>query len=107
MSKCCKCAKWWPHNWLCLKGLSVLFLVLFYMAFVFAIYQTIAILMLPGMTWKEIIGALFTYTISDLAAAVMFLTMSKILKAVAAIKHAVAPCCCGTHNEEPAAEENK
>jgi len=107
MSKCCKCAKWWPHNWLCLKGLSVLFLVLFYVAFVFAIYQTIAILMLPGMTWKETIGLLFNYTLSDLAAAVMFLTMSKILKTLGKIKHAVAPCCCETHHEDAPVEENK
>lgn len=107
MSKCSKCAKWWPHNWLCLKGLSVLFLVLFYMAFAFAIYQTIAIFMLPGMTGREIVGALLNYTVSDLAAAVMFLTTAKILKAVAKIKHAVAPCCCEAHHEEPAAEENK
>ena len=28
MSKCCKCAKWWPHNWLCLKHLYYVFIIL-------------------------------------------------------------------------------
>ena len=39
MSKCCcKYAKWFPHNWLCLKGLAILFLVLFYISVIYALY---------------------------------------------------------------------
>lgn len=103
MSNCCKCAKWFPHNWLCLKGLSVLFLVLFYLALVYAVFQAYAIFTHPQLSGSEMWLAAAFYVASDLAAAVGFLTVAKVLKALRKIKNAVAPCCCA--HEEPAAEE--
>lgn len=86
MSKCCKCAKWWPHNWLCLKGLSVIFLALFYLALVYAVFQAYAIFTHPQLAGSEMWLAAAFYVASDLAAAVGFLTVAKILKAVRKIK---------------------
>ena len=103
MSNCCKCAKWFPHNWLCLKGLSVLFLVLFYLALVYAVFQAYAIFPHPQLSGSEMWLAAAFYVASDLAAAVGFLTVAKVLKVLRKIKNAVAPCCCA--HEEPAAEE--
>ena len=109
MSKCCKCAKWWPHNWLCLKGLSVIFLALFYLALVYAVFQAYAIFTHPQLTGSEMWLAAAFYVASDLAAAVGFLTVAKILKAVRKIKKAVAPCGCSVTEaaeEEAPAESN-
>ena len=104
MSKCCKDNTCWtkflPHNWLCLKGLSVLFLVVFYIAIVFAVYMAFQISMHPMVTGREMWIALGYYVGQALVTAVFCLTVSKILKALAAIKHAVAPCCCGTEKTE-------
>lgn len=100
--KCCKGKCWCkflPHNWLCLKGLSVLFIVAFYVAIVFAIYMAFQIGTHPMITGSEMWAALAYYVGQTLAAAVFCLTVSKILNALAKIKHAVAPCCC--HEEKP------
>ncbi len=94
MSKCCKCDKYWPHNWLCLKGLYVIFLVLFYLMLVYTIFQDILVIKHPMITGRAMWGNLAYYTLSDLAAAIGFLTIAKILNALRKIKHAVAPCCC-------------
>lgn len=102
MSKCCKCAKWLPHNWLCLKGLYVTFLVLFYIALVYGIYQALLVLTHPALTGRTMWMALAFYLISDWAAALGFLTIAKILKVLRKIKKAVAPCCCESHTEAPA-----
>ncbi|WP_428045379.1 hypothetical protein [Candidatus Avelusimicrobium fimicolum] len=104
MSNCCKCAKWFPHNWLCLKGLSVLFLVLFYLALVYAVFQAYAIFSHPQLSGSEMWLAAAFYVASDLAAAVGFLTVAKVLKVLRKIKNAVAPCCCS--HEAPAEEEH-
>lgn len=100
MSKCCKCAKWFPHNWLCLKGLSVLFLVLFYIAFVYGIYQAVLVIKHPALTGKLMWMALTYYVLSCWGAAVGFLTIAKILKVLRKIKQAVAPCCCEASAEK-------
>lgn len=100
MSKCCKCAKWWPHNWLCLKGLSVIFLVLFYLALVYAVFQAYAIFTHPQLFGSEMWLAAAFYVASDLAAAIGFLTVAKILKALRKIKKAVAPCACSAAETE-------
>ena len=106
MSKCCKCAKWFPHNWLCLKGLSIVFLVLFYVALVHAVFQAYAVFSYPAWPSKAEMWMAFTmYVLGDLAAAIGFLTLAKILKALRKIKNAVAPCCCAAEQaekEEPA-----
>ncbi len=100
MSKCCKYAKWFPHNWLCLKGLSIVFFVLFYVALAYLIFQDISILRHPGLTggWKWV--ALLGYTLQNAGVAIGFLTIAKILQALRKIKHAVAPCCCDAKAEE-------
>ena len=124
MSKCKgKCwSKFLPHNWLCLKGLSIAFLVLFYITLIAGI--VIAVI-LCGRVWdmfaaylqvggKELLsngslwmawGAMLSQVIL-LTVPLMFvwLAFSKICKALAKIKHAVAPCCC---NEEKAKETKK
>lgn len=94
MSKCCKCGKWWPHNWLCLKGLHVFFTAMFYLALAYAVFQAVAILRHPLLTGAEMWAALAFYVLSDLGAAIGFLTISKILGVLRKIKKAVSPCCC-------------
>ena len=96
MSKCYK--KWFPHNWLCLKGLTVVFLVLFYIALAYGIYQAVLILLHPALSGRMMWLSLAFYTLSDLAAALGFLTVAKILTALRKIKQAVAPCCCESHS---------
>ena len=108
MSKCCKGKCWCkflPHNWLCLKGLYVLSVVLFYLALVFAIYRAEQILTFPMISGREMWTALAIVLAQILGAAVGFLTIAKILKALAKIKHAVAPCACT--EEKPAKKETK
>ncbi len=104
MSNCCKCAKWWPHNWLCLKGLSILFVVLFYLALVYAVFQAYIIFAKSPLFGRDMWTAAAFYAIQDLAAAVGFLTVAKVLGALRKIKKAVAPCCC-TVEDAPAMEE--
>ena len=107
MSKCCcKYAKWFPHNWLCLKGLSFLFVGFFYIAIGFAIYQAIAIFTYPAFSREEMWAMAAVYVLGDLMAAVAFLTIAKVLGALRKIKEAVAPCGCA-HNEQPAQEEKQ
>ena len=108
MSKCsCKCAKWFPHNWLCLRGLAVIFLVLFYIAFVFGIYQATLVFMHPAFTGKVMWITAGLYLLGDWAAALGLLTVAKILKVLYKIEHAVAPCCCSGKTEEKKSETAK
>ena len=105
MSKCCKYAKWWPHNWLCLKGLSIFFTVLFYILLAFAIFMCCQIIpaFFNPLFPKGNVFVLFTiYVLGSIAGAFYFLAVAKILKALGKIKHAVAPCCC---DQEPKAEK--
>ena len=104
MSKCCKYAKWWPHNWLCLKGLSVIFLVLFYVTLVYTIVLAYGFVTSPFIQGAEMWFAAALYTAASLATAIGFLTIAKILKALRKIKHAVAPCACSVE-EKPAPSE--
>ena len=107
MSNCCKGKCWCkflPHNWLCLKGLYFVFVTLFYIAFVFAIYTAIQILTFPMISGKEMWITLGVVEAQILGTALGLLTVAKILKVLAKIKHAVAPCCC---HEEKAKEEKK
>ena len=106
MSKCCKGKCWCkflPHNWLCLKGLYFVFIALFYIAFVFAIYMAYQILSFPMISGKEMWMALGVVEAQILGTALGLLTIAKALKALAKIKHAVAPCC----HEEAKQEEAK
>ena len=105
MSKCCKYAKWFPHNWLCLKGLSYTFVGIFYVAFLLGIYQAIQILLYPfpvtSMKWGVLLNVLLIFW----GGALLSLTIAKMLKALHKIKQAVAPCCCENHAEETHHEE--
>lgn len=100
MSNCCKCAKWWPHNWLCLKGLSIVFLVLFYLTLCFTVAQIATIFIQAPIIDRQIWLMVVYYLCSDLLAAVAFLTVAKVLKVLRKIKEAVAPCNCATDTEK-------
>jgi len=109
MSNCCKGACWTkflPHNWLCLKGLYVLFIILFYLAVAFGIYMAVQILSYPMIAGREMWVALAIVEAQILGTALGLLTLSKILKALAKIKNAVAPCCCA-EDEKPAKKAKK
>ena len=110
MSKCCcKYAKWFPHNWLCLRGLSYVFIGFFYIAIGFAgvaIYQAIVVFTNPGLYHEEALAVVTVNLLGDLAGALTSLTIAKVLGALRAIKNAVAPCTCAA-KEEPAKEETK
>lgn len=109
MSNCCKGACWCkflPHNWLCLKGLYVVFIVLFYITLLFGVYMTWQIASYPLLSGKEMWTVLGGVLAQILGAALFLLTIAKILKALAKIKHAVAPCCCQTEKaDEKAAKK--
>ncbi len=93
MSKCCKCMKWLPHNWLCLKGISILFIVLFYVTLVLMIGNSVLIYKFSvhnAFMWYSIA----IYTLGFLLTAICFLAVAKFAKALLKIKQAVAPCCC-------------
>ena len=97
MSKCCKYAKWFPHNWLCLRGLSYVFIALFYVALVYWICSVILVLKNFGMT---ALVPVVQFTCYVFLAAAISLSIAKALAALHAIKHAVAPCCCESKKEE-------
>ena len=118
MSKCCKHKCWTrflPHNWLCLKGLSVTFLVLFYVLLIlwlvnlgFVIFSGIPALRLAGASWNDVMAALWSQAptmITPLILMLVFLSMSKILKALRKILHVVVPCHC--HHEEKPEEKTE
>lgn len=110
MSECCnkKCwTRFLPHNWLCLKGLSVVFLVAFYVCLVFAIYMTYAIASNSVITGADMWMALIYYVGRALVTAIFCLTLVKILKVLRKIKQAVAPCCCHEDNAEQPKENKK
>ena len=102
MSKCCKSARWWPHNWLCLKGLYVIFVIFFYLTLVFAVFQSYQVIVHPLITGKQMWMLLVNNLINNLSVAVGLLTIAKILHALRKIKQAVAPCACENHTEKKA-----
>ena len=99
--------KWFPHNWLCLKGLSIIFVVLFYVAFVGGIWQTVQIIRHPAISGALMYKAIAFYLLNYWGIAIGFLTVAKILQTLRKIKQAVAPCCCEEHNEGKKKEESK
>jgi len=104
MSKCCcKYAKWFPHNWLCLKGLSIVFLVLFYAMLGLIIYQAVAIMIMFPAPQKW--ALLQRYTLSTLPILLGLWTVARILIVLRKIAKAVIPCCC--EQKEVACEEKK
>lgn len=109
MSKCCKSCKWWPHNWLCLKGLYVLFVVFFYIALAYAVFQAYAIFTHPQLSGSEMWMAAAVYVLTDVFTAIGFLTVAKILQVLRKIKKTVAPCGCAMKEaeEKPAESETE
>lgn len=107
MSKCCcKYAKWFPHNWLCLKGLAILFLVFFYISGIYALYVIEEIIRNFNYIPREMLNYLIQFALSLLLFSAFSLTVAKVLKAIRKIKQAVAPCECAV-KEEPAKEEKE
>lgn len=106
-NKCC----WWPHNWFCLKGLYWVFVALFYLTIVYAIYAVYAVSTSPMLSGAMVWVGLFYALVPAFASMLGFLTVAAILKALRKIVHAVAPCCCHEEKAEvpaPAvAEETK
>ncbi len=110
MSKCCKCwTKFLPHNWLCLKGLYVVFIVLFYLTLAMALYVGANLFAYfyqynQGALWATLTtgamwGALAVAWAQILGGALVLLTVAKALKALRKVEHAVAPCCCQAGKE--------
>ena len=107
MSKCnCKYAKWFPHNWLCLKGLAILFLVFFYISGIYALYVIEEIIRNFNYIPRHMLTYLIQFAMSLLLFSVFSLTVAKALKVLRKIKQAVVPCECAA-KEEPAKEEVK
>ncbi len=115
MSKCCKCAKWWPHNWLCLKNLYYVFIALFYLTLVSALYFLISALLVPAGAFENVGQNKWFFILNTLTpillGSLLSLTIAKIIKVLRKIKHAVAPCGCEVKPEvtveEVVAEESK
>ena len=103
MSKCCKCAKWWPHNWLCLKHLYYVFIALFYLTLVSALYFFICAMLVPAGVFENAGQNKWFFILNTitpiLLGMIMSLTLAKIIKVLRKIKHAVAPCACAAQPE--------
>lgn len=95
----CKC-KFLPHNWFCLKGLYWIFVSLFYLTVAYAIYIVILMSTTPMLTGAAYWENLFNFLINAFSIMLGFITVAKIIKALAKIKKAVAPCCCEARQEE-------
>lgn len=93
----CKYAKFWPHNWFCLKGLYWIFVALFYISVIAAVYFTVQLCRIPSemyaATGQSKLIAVMNYLIPTLLGALGFISMAKVFKALRKIKKAVAPCC--------------
>ncbi len=96
----CKKNKWWPHNWLCLKGLYWIFVALFYITLAYAIYIVCLMSTTPMLTGAAYWENLFNFLINALSIMLGFLTVAGVLKALRKIVHAVAPCCCHSEGKE-------
>ena len=97
---CCKYAKWFPHNWLCLKGLSYVFLGIFYIAALLGIYQVIQILLYPIPNTLLKLQVLLNVSVIFFGTALLAWAIAKALRALRQIKQAVAPCCCESEKKE-------
>ena len=103
--------KWWPHNWLCLRGLYWVFVAIFYIILAITVYQLGNSIVYIFRTWNNPMvdtGAHWLGLLGFLIAAVSYmlipLTVAVILKTLRKIKGAVAPCCCEARHEEAAVQ---
>ena len=103
--------KWWPHNWLCLRGLYWVFVAIFYIILVTTIYQLAQSIYYICVTWNNPMvdtGAQWVNLLGFLLGAISYmlipLTVAVILKTLRKIKGAVAPCCCEAKQEKAAVE---
>ncbi|MGB2578865.1 hypothetical protein AAIR98_000784 [Elusimicrobium simillimum] len=95
---CCKFKKFFPHNWLKLKGLSVLFTILFYAAIIGFIYMcvqsfTVVKYAKIGLVSPDNVPPVLMLTVSAFLSSVFFLTFAKVTKALAKIKHILKASC--------------
>ena len=98
-NKCC----WWPHNWLCLRGLYWTFVALFYFAIAYTIYIAYLMVRSPMLIGQDFWIALVSMLFNALGVLLGLLTITVILKSLRKIVHAVAPCCC--HEQAEGKEE--
>lgn len=94
---------WLPHNWLCLKSLYWIFVVLFYCTFAYTLYGAIYYIWQirnPMVSQEELLAAVIPFAIMQFGALLGGWTMIIILRALRKIKKAVAPCCCHEEKNE-------
>lgn len=95
--KVCKILKYFPHNWLNLRVLSVIFGLGFYALIIFLITRyvkiydaySIGLIQNSSQAWDAVLGD----TIGIGLYAITLVTFSHITCALAKIKKAAAPCC--------------
>ena len=92
--------KWWPHNWLCLRGLYWIFVALFYFTLAYTIYIVFKMSTSPMLSGDAYWQSLISFLINSFSIMLIFLTVAAVLKALRKIKAAVAPCCCEAKKEE-------
>ena len=102
-----KLCRWLPHNWLCLKGLSYVFVAFFYLAIVYTIYVSYMMIASPMLTGVAFWESFLSFLVNAVSIMIGFLTVAKILQALRKIAHAVAPCCCQAEAKKEETKENK
>jgi hypothetical protein len=115
MSNCCKCGKWWPHNWLCLKSLYWVFIALFYLTLVSAVYFLISAMLVPAGVFENAGQNKWFFILNTvtpiLLGTIMSLTIAKMIKVLRFMKQALTPCACEAEHEvtteEVVEEESK
>ena len=103
MAKCCKYAKFLPHNWFCLPVLSIIFSVLFYVIVIYACTEVYGVMKntslgyMPQGQSKEIIINILINRVTMALLVVMFAQITKALfKIKRMVKHA---CKCDDKKE--------
>ena len=91
---------WFPHNWLCLKGLYWIFVTLFYLTLTYTLYLVYVVCTAPMLSGVAFWSALLGLILNSLSIMLGLLTVAVILKALHKIVHAVAPCCCHGEKKE-------
>ena len=71
-----------------------------YLTIAYAIYIVFLMSTTPMLTGAAYWENLFNFLINAFSIMLGFITVAKVIKAVAKIKKAVAPCCCEAHQEE-------
>ena len=115
MSNCCKCGKWWPHNWLCLKSLYWVVIALFYLTLVSAVYFLISAMLVPAGVFENAGQNKWFFILNTvtpiLLGTIMSLTIAKMIKVLRFMKQALTPCACEAEHEvtteEVVEEESK